>query len=338
VKNFAIILLLLLAVAATAQDDDDAPARLPKPLVMKPTDQPPGAPFACPYEKDFRSPKKVGTYTLRLLPILEAKHDKDDADNAGAPRCRAVLTSPAGKKTTIAEDWALTLDKISGIDLNGDHKPELVIEGYSGGVHCCYTYRVISVGATPQLLHSFQNQVPITFEKQPDGAVLIRAADGVFDYFLIPHNYAVIPKVVLKIEGNKLVDVSSNFSETYDKEIELARSQLSTADLDKLRQSKFNDKMFTDQVATVHNVLAIVLNYLYSGREEKAWETLNDLWPQSDRSRAKSLILERRGRGLLANLNCVCRPALVVRRPTPKKPKPVPDETTDPRIRDIIED
>jgi len=202
----------VLVHAQEADDDDDA--RVVRPPVMKATDKPSGLPFACPYEKDFRRVQRFGSYTLRLLPI----NDKDDKerDNDSDPRCRAVLTSPSSKKTTIAEDWALTVDKISGSDLNGDGKPDLVLDGYSGGLHCCYTHLVISLGRTPRILHAFRNQAPMIFEKQPDGTILIRAADGVFDYFLVPHDEAVIPQLVLRMQGNELVDVSPHFPELYD--------------------------------------------------------------------------------------------------------------------------
>ncbi len=173
----------------------------------------------------------------------------------------------------------MNLDAISGVDLNGDGKPELVLSGYSGGLHCCYVYEVVSLGKTPQVLHTFANPVPITFEKQPDGTVLIRAVDGVFDYFIVPHADAVIPQLVLKPEGNNLVDVSAQYPELYDKEIEQARSQLTPDELEKFRKSNFHDKLFTDQIPTVRKVLTIVLNYVYSGREDKAWQALDDMWP-----------------------------------------------------------
>jgi hypothetical protein len=155
---------------------------------------------------------------------------------------------------------------------------------------------------TPQVLRRFNSPDPAVFEKQADGTTLIRVGDRVFDYFLIPHSQAVIPQLLIKMEGNRLVDVSARFPERYDKEIEEARGQLLSTDLDKFRTSRFGDKMFTDQNPTVRRVLVIVLNYLYSGREASAWQALNDLWPPADQVRVKALILERRGRGLLSQL------------------------------------
>lgn len=40
-------------------------------------------------------------------------------------------------------------------DLTGDGTPELLVTETSGGAHCCHTYRVISLGATPELLLEF---------------------------------------------------------------------------------------------------------------------------------------------------------------------------------------
>jgi hypothetical protein len=302
-KNCLLFLLLSLVFAMTAQaraqdaDDDDDAIRPAKPSFMKSTQKPAGAPFACPYEENFQQPRKIGAYTLRLLPI---KKEEDDKDEDRDSRCRAVLTSAGGRKITIAEGWALRVDNISGDDLNGDGKPEIILDGYTGGLQCCYTYVVVSLAHNPQVLRKFHNQLPVSFEKQADGTALIHAPDGVFDYFLVPHSDAVIPQLILKMEGSNLVDVSARFAERYDKQIDQARSQLTPADLEQFHKSNYSDRLFMDRVPTVRRVLTIVLNYLYSGREEKAWETLNELWPAADVRRVKSLILERRARGLLA--------------------------------------
>ena len=334
-----LVALSLFAHAQKDDDDDDDHLLVPHPPVMKPTDQPTAASFTCPYQANFQKPHKIGDYTVRILAVKKDKDDKDDQDQDADPRCRAVIVSKQGKQRTIAYEWALMIDPISGTDLNGDGVPDLVLAGYSGGLHCCYVYEVVSLGSTPQVLHTFQNPVPISFEKQPDGTALIRAADGVFDYFIVPHSDAVIPQLVLKPQGNDLVDVSAQHPEIYDKEIEQARSQLSAEDIEKLKKSNYHDKLYTDQIPVVHKVLTIVLDYVYSGREAKAWETLDQMWPEGDVSRVKSLIAERRNRGMLSNLACDCHPAVLARQTKHPKRKPAPpDETTDPRVKAIIDD
>lgn len=249
--------------------------------------------FACPYHKGYERPARYGAFTVRLL-----RGPKPEAD-----RCHATLTSSTGTAKTVAKDWALKVDKISGADINGDGKPELVIDGYSGGERCCFTYTVVGLVGGGSVIRTMKSGAPLTFEKQEDGTVLIRGTETSLDYFLVPHSMAVVPQVLLKMRGDSLVDVGAEFQPRYDKLIEEARSGLSEADISRFRQSRYNDKLFTDQLPTVRRVLTIVLNYLYSGREDEAWRSLQELWPASDQGRVKALILQRRERGLLNQIN-----------------------------------
>jgi hypothetical protein len=336
-----LVAVFVCSLMARAQDDDDDDdkARPPHPPVMKPTDQPAAASFACPYQKGYQSAHQVGKYTVQILPVKVDKDDKDDQDQDADPRCRAAIRGSFGRHKNIAYEWALSIDPISGADLNGDGIPDLVLSGYSGGLHCCYVSEIVSLGAKPQVLHTFQNPVPIKFEKQPDGTVLIRALDGVFDYFLLPHTDAVIPQLILKLEGNNLVDVSANYPEIYDHEIAKERNQLTQSDIERLKATNYRDKLYTDTVPTVHKVLTIVLDYVYSGREDKAWQTLDEMWPSNDVGRVKSLIAERRHRGMLANLACDCHSAVIAHQAAHEKRKPAPpDEISDPRVKAIIDD
>jgi hypothetical protein len=275
------------------KDDDDDDRPVFRPPSLKPGEKPLDADFLCPYTKGYEHPERFAGYTLRLRSGGKTPTD----------RCRATITSPKGTVTTAAKDWALTVDKISGTDINGDGKPELVIDGYSGGERCCFTYTIAGLSGTPRVIRKIESPSPLTFEKQADGTVLIHGAESSLDYFILPHPMAVVPQVTLRMEGNNLVDVSAQFQADYDKLIDEARAELTSADLEKFRQSSYNDKMFTDQLPTVRRVLTIVLNYLYSGREEQGWKALEELWPPSDQERLKSLIQQRRGRGLLAQLN-----------------------------------
>jgi hypothetical protein len=102
------------------------------------------------------------------------------------------------------------------------------------------------------------------------------------------------------LDGDQLVDVSSEHITDYDHEVEKARSELTPDELDKLKKSTYSQGMLFDQLPAVQKVLTIVLNYLYSGRQDEAWKALDEMWPPSDKERVEKLILERRSRGLLS--------------------------------------
>ena len=249
--------------------------------------------LACPAKTGPQTRKYAG-YTVRL-----ARSSKR------GERCQARVTadSKAGQTKTVAKDWALSINRLSGSDINGDGKPELIVQGYSGGAHCCFTYQIISLSAGLPLVREIHDQVPVFFAKRDDGGTEIRAGDGVFDYFLLPHADSVIPQIFLRLDGDKLVDVSGDHVAEYDKQIEKARGELGAADLDKLKKSTYNQNMLIDQLPTVKKVLTIVLNYLYSGRDDQAWQALGEMWPPADVERVKKLIIERRLRGLLSQIS-----------------------------------
>src|SRR5258708_2977873 len=107
-------------------DDDDRPVFRPQSL--KQGEKPADFDFSCPYRKGYQHPAKFSGFTIQLLPGTKAP----------AERCRATITSAKGTVTTAAADWALTVDKISGADVNGDGHPSLLIPPYSATQRSCF--------------------------------------------------------------------------------------------------------------------------------------------------------------------------------------------------------
>jgi len=247
--------------------------------------------FDCPASKNYRRVHRIDGYLVQMLP----------GPKKTPYRCRGTITPPKGTRVTVAQEWALSIDEISGNDINGDGTPDVVFDAFSGGENCCYLYWIVSLKKPPEVIREIRNQAPLVFRKRPDRGTEIRTGEGSFDLFFLPHSASVIPEMVLRLEGDRLVDISSEYPEEYDQQIAKARSELSAADLEKFRQSRYGQKMFADQLTTVKRVLTIVLNYLYSGREQQAWQALDEMWPPSDKERVRGLILERQARGLLTH-------------------------------------
>jgi hypothetical protein len=251
----------------------------------------------CPGSEQYRQPHHFGGYVVQILPGPAPRgHERFEF------RCLGTITPPQGVRKVVAKDWTMALDPISGIDINGDGKPEVVLDGHTSGAHCCYEYWIASLSKPPKLVRQIRSTLPVVFQKSSPAGVEIRIPEAAFQYFMLPANDAVIPLVIVRLEGNQLTDISSQYQQEYDEKISEARSELTTADLEKFRQSRYNDKLFTDQLPTVKRVLTVVLSYLYSGREAQAWQALEEMWPASDQTRVKAVILERRSRGVLNQL------------------------------------
>ena len=121
------------------------------------------------------------------------------------------------------------------------------------------------------------------------------------------------PTVVLRFEDEKLMDVSSEFRDHYDGQINTLRSELGSRELSNFKASDgrlsaehlSSDGQASGLLATKIRVLEIVWAYLYSGREQQAWDALAQMWPAADAERIRAAITNARARGLRTQVDGV---------------------------------
>jgi hypothetical protein len=124
------------------------------------------------------------------------------------------------------------------------------------------------------------------------------------------------PTVVMRFVRGRLVDVGSEFQNSFDSEIARARSALAPEDLQEFKNSSGRlpaTAHFSQEDArrsenlerTKARVLQIVWAFLYSGREQRAWDSLAELWPAGDLERIRAAIVAARARGIRAQVDGV---------------------------------
>lgn len=237
--------------------------------------------------------KESSGFVVRLFPL------KDVATSVTGDGCRVQIVSPQHKVVFSAVDWAFSI-VLAGQDVNGDGNPDLVLEGYSGGAHCCWTYYIVSLGDQPGLLTKFENERGAGFVVNKNtGRMEIHALDGAFDYFdEFAHASSPFPDVYLRLEGRKLLDISQEHLVDYDKSTTKLKAEISAKDLAVFLQAENRDeKIGWENVSA--NVVKIVQAYLYSGRKAQAHATLRKMWPPFDQQRMWELILQTRRKGIL---------------------------------------
>jgi hypothetical protein len=238
-------------------------------------------------------PRRIADFLIRL----ESVPDKKDPRNA---LCQVQVFSAQGPVFQ-ATERAMTIDEISGKDINGDGRPEAVFEGFSGGANCCWTYWIVSLGGRPGLLKELQNQTAIGFRETADGHIDLWTGDGAFDYFdCLSHAETVFPTVFLRLQGRELKDVGSEHWDDYANQIAGAQRRITAEELRQFRESRSQDEMCEGNPrSTMPKVLAIVFANLYGGREQEAWKALDEMWPPGDKERIRKLILQERAEGIL---------------------------------------
>ena len=232
---------------------------------------------------------------------VEFMPTKDEAFAFGNA-CSAVVRDSAKKEIFSETDAGFSL-VMADADVNGDGVPDLVLESYSGGAHCCWTYYIISLGANPRLLARFENERGAAFVKSTNGRIDIETQDGDFDYFDGQcHACTVFPLMYLRLEGTRFIDVGSEHVADYDEIITKSQKALSNDERQRLRSLTSNptEDQDVDEGAAVRSALSIILAYLYSGREAEAHRALRELWPAFDQERIWDLILKKRHDGMLS--------------------------------------
>ncbi len=130
------------------------------------------------------------------------------------------------------------------------------------------------------------------------------------------------PTVVLRFEGGRLMDVSSEFQTDYDLQIAQVRGQLDAKQLSEFKNCDGKlDVIPPEQLKNLHDlltakiqVLEIVWAYLYSGREQQAWQALGEMWPTADFLRIRTSIADAQAHGIRSEIDGVTSPDLTLRK------------------------
>ncbi len=239
-------------------------------------------------------PRRIADFLIQFESLPDKKNPQVNA-------CRVQVFAPGGGPVFQAVDHAISIDDISGKDINGDGSPDAVFVGFSGGAHCCWTYWIVSLGSRPGLLKEVHNQTAIAFRETKDGRMDLRAFDGAFDYFdCLSHSETVFPTVYLRLQEREVKDVGPERWDEYAEQIAAARKGLTADELHQFRQVKTQDELCEGNArSTIPKVLTIVFAYLYGGRQADAWKALDEMWPPGDKERIRKLILQKRAEGIL---------------------------------------
>ena len=231
--------------------------------------------------------------------------------------CRAVLSWR--NQTLVIADQVLQVDVDAlGADI-GLGTPVIAIQ-VKKSRDCCVEYEIYSLQNPPRLLRTITGgDFFSAADTDLDGEVEIwtddaAAVDGFEGLAVGQMDFA--PPVVLRFTRGKLLDVSTEFQSYYDDKIAKLRADLNPQDLRDFKSS--NGRLPAPVPFTVEaehrraqlervkiKILEIVWSYLYSGREEVAWNALAEFWPAEDADRGRAAILRARATGILTQVDGV---------------------------------
>jgi hypothetical protein len=229
--------------------------------------------------------------------------------------CQASLDWGRGETVIASEASQADID-VMGADL-GFGVPVVAFQIKATDSDPTIKYEIYSLSKPAKLLRTITGQDYFSAaDTRLNGTVEIWTTDAaaVNGFDNLPRSaFDAAPTVVLRFEDEKLMDVSSEFRDHYDHQIDALRSRLDWRQVNTFKASDgklsgehlASDGQPVGLLATKVKVLEIVCAYLYSGREQQAWDALDKMWPESDANRVRAAIANARAHGLRTQVDGV---------------------------------
>lgn len=254
------------ATAAPNLTPTSTPTPVPEPTLLPtltPTPTPgaleaPDSAYAVAHETE------VDGYTVRLW--RKARDQQSDYDG--------IATISRGDQLLARVDHAFDLSAETGEDLTGEGHPDVVVQAFTGGAHCCFSTVVYDLGETARkvLETPLSNCDGIFEDLDDDGVFEYITCDDLFAYAYCPYAFSPAVRVVLRYDGEKgYVPASPEYASLYEQDIALdteLTGRDDTAGWDGTKKCA---------------VLPLVLDYLYTARPQDAWDALVTHYAEADR-------------------------------------------------------
>ncbi len=225
----------------------------PTSTTQAPTVSPPAA--AAP-ESDYllQEERQINAYAIRVW--------RNPDDQLGF---ESILLIEAAGQPTIRVDMFSALHELTGSDLNGDSYPDVVVETYSGGAHCCFGTQVYSLrpDAAVLILKKPESNAGGYFEDlDADGISEFITYDDSFAYQYCPYAAGVSVKVIMAYDPGQglYVPASPRFADDYSEDIATHEKRATAA------PGELGEWDGTNICA----ILPLALDYLYMGQPDQA--------------------------------------------------------------------
>lgn len=168
----------------------------------------------------------------------------------------------------------------AGKDVTGDGLPDLVIESYSGGAHCCFTYFVFSLGEEFKKIaqiEGYDSQFEFA-DLDGDNVPDIRGRDMTFRYWETSFAESPAPVIILRYDGETYSLATTLMKQPYPSGSEYTR---------KFQEIKKTEEWREGRVPPI--LWGYMLDLIYTGNGELAWKIIDTAWPKKRKGKKEFL-------------------------------------------------
>jgi hypothetical protein len=198
-----------------------------------------------------------------------------------------------GGKVMLREDgadYSISLDKKDsdlpepGKDITGDGLPDLIVEVYSGGAHCCFEYLIVSLGEEVKKVDTIYGGNSSFEFKDLNGDGIYEAIgnDDTFAYWEAPYAESPMPSVILKFDGRKYA-ISDLMKRPAPSNEQLV------ARLEQLSRDQGESRW-----GIPPSTWGYMLELIYSGNGDLAWKFCDMMWAKRGKGNKEDFLSEFR--------------------------------------------
>lgn len=168
------------------------------------------------------------------------------------------------------------------LDKTGDGTPDVAVDYFSGGAHCCYSLYFFELGTEINQVKTLSTADvrTIAIGKNPKGGLRLETADAAFRYWNIGFAYSPMPSVILDFQKGEFrpnFEAMKKTAPPLNKLQSMARD--SRSKLNKLPYKGYEFAgMVDDGFIFEESFWGVMLDLIYTGNEELAWQYLDLVW------------------------------------------------------------
>lgn len=172
-------------------------------------------------------------------------------------------------------------------DKTGDGTPDVAVEYYTGGAHCCFEITFFELGTSVRQLPTIDtdNDRLMAIAKKPGGGLRFQFAEQAFAYWNINFAQSPMPNVIY--EFNKSDNLVPRFDLMKRPAPTLAKLKRDAAAM----KAKINLNTYTSPEDNFNDweepFWADMLDLIYTGHEDLAWQYFDMVWPAKKQGKEK---------------------------------------------------
>lgn len=171
-------------------------------------------------------------------------------------------------------------------DKTGDGNPDVMLEYYSGGAHCCTTYYFIELPKSgPVAIREVDtgNAGMTPIGKSPSGGLRFETADNAWAYWNMSFAGSPMPSVILEFKDG-VAKPNFDLMKKPAPSIAVLKKKAATA------RKKISNDPYTEPSMDFEDAFwSEMIDLIFTGHEDLAWQYFDMVWPKAKPGKAKFL-------------------------------------------------